>query len=176
MEAVSAKPTCQRTSAGGVCAAVLTDPQIETTRTRGFAKSLRAFLADFARYAGRRGIAAGALVAAGAVFESLSLVLLIPILGVVVDSGPSAGGLRRLATRLFLAVGAQSQLERLAFLLAIFAVLMVVRAVIVTWRDVRLAELQIGFLESQRAAVAELLANARWDQLVRRCATPASPT
>ena len=31
----------------------------------------------------------------------------------------------------------------------------------------KLAQLQVGFLESQRADVAELLAAARWDQLVR---------
>ena len=52
-------------------------------------------------------------------------------------------------------------------LLALFAGLMLVRAVVVTWRDVRLAELQIGFLEAQRGSVAELLGAARWDRLVR---------
>ncbi|MEJ0065437.1 MAG: ABC transporter ATP-binding protein [Caulobacteraceae bacterium] len=43
---------------------------------------------------------------------------------------------------------------------------MLVRAVVVASRDVRLAELQIGFLEFQRVAVAELLGAARWDGLV----------
>ncbi len=111
---------------------------------------------------------AGALMAAGAVFESLGLVLLIPILGIVVaDPGRGGGVLRRLADELFRAVGAQTPFGRLALLLAIFAALMLVRAVVVTWRDVRLAELQIGFLESQRASVAELLGAARWDRLAR---------
>jgi ATP-binding cassette subfamily C protein len=34
------------------------------------------------------------------------------------------------------------------------------------WRDVTLAELQVGFLESRRAGVAALLGAARWDRLV----------
>ena len=134
-----------------------------------FWPSLRVFLADFARYAGRGAFLAGALVAAGAVFESLGLVLLIPILGVVViDTGKGGGGgVRRVAAELFGAIGAHTPFERLALLLSIFAGLMLVRAVVVTWRDVKLAELQIGFLESQRASVAELLGAARWDRLAR---------
>jgi ATP-binding cassette subfamily C protein len=130
-----------------------------------FWRSLRGFLADFARYAGRRAIGAGLLVAAGAVFESLGLVLLIPILGVVVDSGKGTGAFRRTASVLFEATGAQTQFARLALLLAVFGLLMLVRAVVVAMRDVRLAELQIGFLESQRVSVAELLGAARWDRL-----------
>ena len=135
--------------------------------TPRFWPSLAVFLTAFARYAGRRGVVAGLLVAAGAVFESLGLVLLIPILGVVIDAGRSAGALHRVAGALFGALGVQTQFGRLLLLLAIFALLMVVRAVVVTWRDVRLAELQIGFLESMRAGVAELLGAARWDQLAR---------
>jgi len=146
---------------------VATTRRTDEPETLRFWPSLGAFLTDFARYAGRGGVAAGVLVAAGAVFESLGLVLLIPILGVVVDTGNSAGGLHRITANLFGAVGARSQFERLLLLLAIFAALMLVRAVVVAWRDVRLAELQIGFLESQRGAVAELLGAARWDQLVR---------
>jgi ATP-binding cassette, subfamily C, bacterial len=130
-----------------------------------FWRSLRGFLADFARYAGHRAAVATLLVAAGAVFESLGLVLLIPILGVVVDSGKATGGFHRMAKVLFDAVGAQTQFARLACLLGVFGVLMLVRAVVVAMRDVRLAELQIGFLESQRASVADLLGAARWDRL-----------
>ena len=128
--------------------------------------SLARFLADFARYAGRGGVVAALLVAAGAVFESLGLLLLIPILGMVVSSGKSGGAFHRISAAFFEAVGAQTQFARLAMLLATFGVLMLVRAVVVAWRDVRLAELQIGFLESQRASVADLLGAARWDRLV----------
>jgi len=132
-----------------------------------FVPSLTAFLGDFLRYTGRGVLVAGLLVAAGAVFECLGLVLLIPILGVVVGSGKSAGAFRRLAAPLFQATGAQSPFARLVLLLAIFGALMLVRAVVVTWRDLRLAQLQIGFLEWLRGGVADLLGAARWDRLVR---------
>jgi ABC-type multidrug transport system fused ATPase/permease subunit len=135
--------------------------------TPRFLPSLAAFLGDFLRYAGSGAIVAGLLVAAGAVFESLGLVLLIPILGVVVGSGKSAGAFRRIAAPLFQATAAQSPFARLVLLLAIFGALMLVRAVVVTWRDLRLAQLQIGFLEWLRGGVADLLGGARWDRLVR---------
>ena len=135
--------------------------------TLRFWPSLTVFLTDFARYAGRGGVAAALLVAAGAVFESLGLLLLVPILGVVADTGRGGGAYHRIAANLFGAVGAQTQFARLLLLLAIFGLLMLVRSVVITRRDVRLAELQIGFLEAQRAGVADLLAAARWDQLAR---------
>jgi ATP-binding cassette subfamily C protein len=133
----------------------------------GFAPSLRAFLADLARYAGAQAWIAGALVTVGALVDSLGLVLLIPLLGVVAPSTRTPSALHRAADVFLGYVGAQSALERLAALLALYGALMVLRAVIVTRRDVMMAQLQIGFLEAQRAAVAELLAGARWDQLVR---------
>jgi ATP-binding cassette subfamily C protein len=136
-------------------------------RGLGFVPALVAFLADLAGYARRDAVLAGFLVAAGAVLDSFGLVLLIPLLGVVAPSTQTPGALRRAAELLFAAVGAQTPVERLAALLAIYGALMVLRSVVTTWRDVKMAELQIGFLELQRAEVAELLASARWDQLVR---------
>jgi len=134
----------------------------------GFVASLAGFLGDLTRYAGRgAALTAGLLVAAGALVEGLGLVLLIPLLGVMAPTAQTPGALRRAAEQFFRAVGAHSPLEQLTALLAVYAALMVFRAVVTTRRDVRMAELQIGFLEAQRAEVAELLAAARWDQLVR---------
>jgi ABC-type multidrug transport system fused ATPase/permease subunit len=133
----------------------------------GALKPLAAFLTDFARYAGRDGVYAGALLGVGAVVDSLGLALLIPVLAVMAPATGGGGGLRRLAERLFALVGAHSPLAELAALLAVYAALMIVRAVVVVSRDVKLAKLQIGFLEAQRAEVARLLAGARWDQLAR---------
>jgi ATP-binding cassette subfamily C protein len=133
----------------------------------GFLPSLGRFMGDLNRYARRESLVAGALVAVGALVESLGLVLLIPLLGVVAPSTQTPRALRRIAEQFFGLIGAHSPFERLAALLAIYAVLMVFRAVVTTLRDVKMAALQIGFLESQRAEVADLLAAARWDQLVR---------
>ena len=133
----------------------------------GFLASLTGFLGDLTRYAGREAIGAGVLVTVGALVDSVGVVLLIPLLGVVAPSTQTPSALRRAAEQFFGLVGAHSPLERLGALLAVYGVLMVFRAVVTTQRDVKMAELQIGFLESQRAQVAELLASARWDQLVR---------
>lgn len=134
----------------------------------GFLSSLAAFLVDLARYArGRGALLAALLVAAGALLDSLGLVLLIPLLGVVAPSTQTPKALRRAAEVFFSLIGASTPLERLAALLAVFGALMVLRSVVAMQRDVKMAELQINFLELQRAEVAELLAAARWDQLVR---------
>jgi ATP-binding cassette subfamily C protein len=134
----------------------------------GFLSSLISFLADLARYArGRGALVTSFLVGAGALLDSFGLVLLIPLLGVVAPSTQTPRALRRAAQAFFATLGASTPLEQLASLLAVFGALMVLRSVVATQRDVRMAELQINFLELQRAEVAELLAAARWDQLVR---------
>ena len=133
----------------------------------GFVPSLVAFLRDLGRYARRDALPTGLLVAVGAVVDSVGLVLLIPLLGVVAPSTRTPHALQRAADAFCGVIGAQTALERLAALLAVYGALMVLRAVVTTSRDVKLAQLQVGFLESQRADVAELLAAARWDQLVK---------
>ena len=130
--------------------------------------SFRVFAADFLRYGGRRGVVAGILVAAGAVLENLSLLMLVPILGVVVDTGENqaSGVWRRAAAPLFVAVGAHTAFQKLTALLVIYAALMLVRSVVMMTRDVRLAALQVGFLQFQRQRIAELLTAAPWAKLV----------
>jgi ATP-binding cassette subfamily C protein len=130
-----------------------------------FAPLFRAFVGDFLKYAGGRAVVGGLLAGAGTVLDSLGLLLLIPLLGVVIDNPNDASVWRRASTTLFTLVGAHSVFERLCILLAIYAVLMVIRAFVVTTRDVRLAELQIGFLQHQREQIAELLAAASWAKL-----------
>jgi ATP-binding cassette subfamily C protein len=140
--------------------------RLERSGPAKFLPALAAFLRDIARYAGSRALTTGLLVAAGALLESLGMVLLIPILGVVVDT--SKGGVfRRAADALFESVHAETAFSRLLALLAVFGALMLARSLVIMRRDVRLAELQIGFLEAQRVEVAERLAAARWDQLAR---------
>ena len=77
------------------------------------------------------------------------------------------GRLQKYAGVLFDLFGATTPFGRLALLMALFGVLMVLRAIVISIRNVTLAELQIGFVEAQRALVTERLAAARWDQVVR---------
>src|SRR5271169_5543545 len=84
----------------------------------GFAPSLAGFLGDLIGYARGDALLAGALVAVGAVADSLGLVLLIPLLGVLAPSTQTPRVLRRAAEAFFDFIGAHAPLERLAALLA----------------------------------------------------------
>lgn len=136
-------------------------------RMAGPLGAARAFARDVARFAGPRGAAAAALVALGALFEGLGLVLLVPLLGVVFGLAPPGGLLQRGADLLFGAAGVHGTFGRLASILAAFSGLVIVRAVAVYRRDMTLTDLQSGFVERQRLLVTERLAGASWDQVAR---------
>ncbi|MBI5908606.1 MAG: ABC transporter ATP-binding protein [Betaproteobacteria bacterium] len=132
-----------------------------------FAAELRLFVRDFASFAGRKGIAAAIFVALGALLEGLSLILLVPLLAIVIGSALPSGRLARAAAAGFDLFGVESPLGQLTLLLALFGALMIVRAVILYIRDVSVAELQTRFVEGTRLRIAEHLAAAQWDQVVR---------
>ena len=125
------------------------------------------FSADFARYSGRKGIIAGALVALGGVLEGVGLFLLIPILVIVLDTTRRTGRLFEAASLLFKVAGTQTHFQQLAMLLSLFTILMIFRALVNARRDVALTQLQAGFVEDIRAKVARGLVGARWDFVVR---------
>ncbi len=122
---------------------------------------------DFAGFAGWKGALAAALVLLGVFFESLGLLLLIPLLGVITATGIRHDWLQDYANALFVRLDLTDAAERLALLLGIFTVLMIARALIVSMRDVVVAGLHIRFVETRRSRIAERLAAARWDQVVR---------
>ncbi len=124
------------------------------------------FAASFFGYARKDLALAALLLGAGAVVDSLGLALLIPLLGLL-GATPRLGGLGRLADPAFGLVGATTPLGRLTALMAVYGGLMLIRLVVVTTRDVRLARLQMGFLEAERADIAERLAAAPWPRLAR---------
>ncbi len=128
---------------------------------------VRAFLRDFARFSGRKGVIGALFMAAGALVEGLSLVLIIPLIAIVTASDTSFGWLERGAARAFGLFGVTTHFGRLALLLGAFGVLMIVRAIVISIRDAAVAELQTGFVESHRLRIAELLAGASWDQVAR---------
>jgi ATP-binding cassette subfamily C protein len=125
------------------------------------------FMHDFARYSGRKGVIAAICVGLGALLESFGLILLIPVLAVVLDNGKKTGWLAAAAAHLFAGVGAETRFQELALLLSLFAVLMIIRAVVLSVRDVTLAELQIGFVEGKRSIITQRLAAARWDVVAK---------
>jgi ATP-binding cassette subfamily C protein len=132
-----------------------------------FAAALRQFLRDFVSFAGCKGISAVGLVALSAVLEVFGLVLIIPLLTIAIGSNLSSGKMSRAAATAFDFLGMDNPLARLALLLGIFGVVILVRAVVISMRDVTVAELQTGFIEAQRLRIAERLVAAQWDQVVR---------
>jgi ATP-binding cassette subfamily C protein len=128
---------------------------------------LRQYLHEFAAFAGRTGIFAAFLVALGAMLEGLSLVLIIPLLAIVIEPDSASGRVGKSAAAAFRVFGIERPIGQLAFLLSLFGVLLVLRAVVISFRDVTVARLQTGFVEVQRLRIAERLAGAKWDQVVR---------
>jgi len=124
------------------------------------------FLRDFAAYAGRNGIAAAALVLLGALLEGLSLAFLVPLLGVVLGSAMPSGRLQAALGSLFRTFGLESAFSRLTLLIAFFGLLLALRAAILSLRNAKVTELQIGFVEARRGRIAELVASAPWDKVV----------
>lgn len=125
------------------------------------------FLRGFATYAGRRAILGTALVMFGAFLEGISLAFLVPLLGIVIGSGLSNGRLEQsvnaVIERFF---GAATPIEKLSVILVFFGIIIIIRAVVISWRNLIVADLQVGFVESRRARIAELVASAPWSQLV----------
>lgn len=130
-------------------------------------KSLAAFLHDFASFAGGRGIEAACLVAVAAAFEAFGLVLLIPLISVAIGSDFPPGRIGRAARATAHFFGVERSLGRLALFLGMFAVLVIARAFLISYRDVKIAALQTGFVEGLRLRIAQTLMAAQWEQLVK---------
>jgi ATP-binding cassette, subfamily C, bacterial len=128
---------------------------------------LRLLLRDFASFAGAMGFRALLFVFLGAVVEGVGLVLLIPFFSVIIDSQNAGGWVQGTSAWLFALFSADSRLTKLGVLVALFAMLMVARAVIITVRDVTIAQLEIGFIKQIRSRVTRRLAAAPWDMVSR---------
>jgi ATP-binding cassette, subfamily C, bacterial len=129
--------------------------------------TLREFAGDFLRFMGYRAWGAGALLVLGALVEGIGLLLLLPILTVVLGAGSSSGWIADFSRELVAFIPAATPFWQLAFLLALFAVLLAIRSLIMIKRDVTLARLQIGFVESHRLQIIRLIANTLWDVISR---------
>jgi ATP-binding cassette subfamily C protein len=142
-------------------------PDSEQISGKFLRADLRDFLRDFTAYAGRSGLVTAVLVAFGALLEGLSLILLVPLLGIVIGSGGAPGHLAGAMARVFGLFQVASPIAQLTLLTALCAVLMTLRAVVLARRDVAVVRLQTGFVEAQRLRIVESLAAAPWEQIVR---------
>ncbi|TWB59415.1 ABC transporter ATP-binding protein [Nitrospirillum viridazoti] len=131
---------------------------------RELARSAWDFFRDFRTHAGGDGLKAAVLIMLGAGLEGVGLVLLVPLLDLVVG-GDRGGWAAALAGRLPWRSAGDDPLARLLPLLACFALLVGLRAVVLWHRDVLLATLRIGFVEEQRTRLVARLIAAPWTRL-----------
>lgn len=123
---------------------------------------------EFAHYAGPRAlIGAVALIAAGALLEGMGILLLVPVLGVLVESWAQGGPAGPLAAGPLSLLQEYEPMGRMLILLALFALLIVVRGVVLTARDSHLARLQHGFVESIRLRLIGRIAASPWQSVAR---------
>jgi ATP-binding cassette, subfamily C, bacterial len=132
-----------------------------------FLTPLRLLVRDFKAFAGLKGLNALLFVFVGAVVDSVGLMLVIPFISTIIDSQHAGDKVDMVAAWFFALFAAESRLSRLSLLVAVFGILMVGRAVIITLRDVTMAQLQIGFMQHLRSRITRRLAAARWDTLSR---------
>jgi ATP-binding cassette subfamily C protein len=125
------------------------------------------FIRDFYDYSRPQALKAGALLALGAVVEGVGLLLLVPLLSVVIGGSSGNEWLDRFTGWLLGFAPNASQLTKLGAVLAIFGLTIVLRGIIIKGRDVLLAKLQVGFVETQRLKIIQLLTRTRWDVTTR---------
>ena len=129
--------------------------------------SARTFLRDLRQFAGRKGVYAALFTALSALLEGVGLALLVPLLGVVIGSGAAGSRLEHAANALFAWFQVERPTAKVILLLVLFGAVVIARAVVMSLRNTISAELQVGFVEAQRARIVDLLAAASWDQVVR---------
>lgn len=124
------------------------------------------FIRGFVEFSGRKIVWAGLLMAVGAVLESIGIVLLIPLLSVVLTPAVGGDALHHHVQDALAHTGIHSHLGQLALLFSIFIALMILRGLVMLWRDVRITQLRVYFLEAQREQLMRSLASASWDRVL----------
>src|SRR5437868_3595669 len=110
-------------------------------------------------------MAAAGYIVAGAVLEGIGISLLVPLLGILFGGAGVPRWLQAGTAAAFDFAGAHSRVSRLAVLLGIFAILVALRAIVVSARDFTIFRLQLEFVESQQVRTATALAAAKWEYL-----------
>ncbi|HEY0112478.1 MAG TPA: ABC transporter ATP-binding protein [Allosphingosinicella sp.] len=128
---------------------------------------LRQFVADILSYTGRGWIRVMLLVLGGSLVEGIGVLLLVPLLSVVMDSGGDSGWLGEFTRSVVSLAPGTSRFGKLSFLLLLFALLFAIRTGLILARDTAIAQLQTGFIQQQRLRLVRLLSYSRWDVLAR---------
>ena len=103
----------------------------------------------------------------GAGAEGIGVLLLIPMIALLTGSGTPGTAMGGFAHDYLRLLRLGSETEALLLLFAGFALLMVLRAVVLLRRDAAVARLQIGFVGFQRLKLTRALASANWETVAR---------
>ena len=122
-------------------------------------------IADFLAFSRRGSAAAVALIAAGAMLEGMGVVMLVPIVALILDDGGAGGS--ELIAPVFEALGLETMAERMGVVLGVFAAVLVLRLVVLLFRDDMLARLQQDFVVDLRGRAFRQLARAPWSEVVK---------
>lgn len=131
------------------------------------AATLRAFAGDFLRFIGPERWKVLTLLVLGAVVEGLGVLLLLPILSVLLGTGAGSAWIDGITRTLVALIPGASRSGQLVMLLGLFAALLAFRAFVILRRDVLVARIQIGFVDSHRLRIIRTVANTRWDIVAR---------
>ena len=126
-----------------------------------------AFLKAFVGFARWRAATATLLMALGAVFEGMGLLMLVPVLDVVTapNGGRGVGG--RFSQALLSPLEGYGQTERLLALLGLFVLVMAARSLVLAARDRTINRLRLEFVDAIRMRLIDHLAGAAWQDVVR---------
>lgn len=130
-------------------------------------RQARAFVADFFQSSGPRAFWALGLVLAAGVLEGVGLTLLIPFLQIANLGEGDGGSVQALAAQAFAVLGIQDGILRMGTLVAAFAVLMVVRTILNSRRELVVAQLQIDYLIGKQIRLVLVLSHAPWIHVAR---------
>ncbi|MEO1046368.1 MAG: ABC transporter ATP-binding protein [Pseudomonadota bacterium] len=130
-------------------------------------QGLGGLIASVRAFAGARLWRALLLVALGAVFEGLGLVLLLPIAELLFIEGDSRTGLSAMVDHWLAAAGAGDLLSRSFWLFGAFLLLLLLRAAVLLKRDLTLTALSQGYVDHLRVGLMRALVFAEWRDLRR---------
>ncbi len=123
----------------------------------------RKYAAALARYSGRRGAGAVALLMLTGLTEGVGLLVLLPLLGLIgLASGAGGGRIAEIFGGLFTGLGLPLTLPAV---LGLFVAIVTLRAVLVRWRDVVITEIRLGFVDHLRVGLYGAIGRARWQHL-----------
>ena len=126
-----------------------------------------AFSGAFLGFAGWRAAGAAFLIALGAVFEGIGLLMLVPVLDVVTAHGAALGLGGHITQALLTPLHGLGRTEQLLILLGAFAGLMTARNIVLSMRDRTVNRLRLEFVDSIRMRLIDHLAAAAWQEVAR---------